>query len=144
VLLDVIAEIAHHEAILTPGDPHAESTNTRWLEAPSVERTMLTVSEVVGALLATAHALRARVPGPAVFYVWHDDRAGQLRCGITSRPAHDLPFGGDYRATGDLAPIVAAYLLADPKAAVPAEIDLTMDDADAPDDPPLPVWTYPL
>jgi hypothetical protein len=141
VLLDAIEEIAHHEVIVAPGDPHAESANTRWLESPSAERAMLTVPEVVGAFLATAHALRARVPGPAVLYVWHDDRAGQLRCGITARPAHDLPFGGDYRATGDLAPIVSAYLLADPKAAVPAEIDLTADDPGTPDDPPLPVWT---
>jgi len=144
VLLEAIAEIATHDVTLAPGDPHAEAGNSHWLDAPSVERAMLTVPEVVRAFRATVAALRLRVGGPAVFYVWHDDRAGQLRCGITSRPAHDLPFGSDYRATGDLASIVAGYLLADPKAAFPAEIDLTADDPAPTDDPPLLVWTCPL
>ena len=102
MLLEAIAEIANHEVTLAPGDPHAETANTRWLDAPSVERAILTVPEVVAAFHATVAALSGRVGGPAVFYVWHDDRAGQLRCGITSRRAHDLPFGSDYRPTGDL------------------------------------------
>jgi hypothetical protein len=144
VLLEAIAEIAAHDVTLAPGDPHAEAANTHWLDAPSVERAILTVPEVVGAFHATVAALRGRVGGPALFYVWHDDRAGQLRCGTTSRPAHDLPFGSDYRVTGDLASIVAAYLLAEPKSAFPAEVDLTADDPAPRDDPPLPVWTHPL
>jgi len=144
VLLEAIAEIANHEVTLAPGDPHAEAGNSHWLDAPSVERAILSVPEVVRAFHATVAALRERVPGPAVFYLWHDDRAGQLRCGITSRPAHDLPIGSDYRTTGDLATIVADYLLADPKAAFPPEIDLTVDDPAPPEDPPLLVWTYPL
>ncbi|MGN9906945.1 hypothetical protein ACTMTJ_05240 [Phytohabitans sp. LJ34] len=144
MLLEAIAAIAHHEVTLAPGDPHAEAGNSHWLDAPSVERAILTVPEVVRAFHATVATLRERVRGPAVFYVWHEERAGQLRCGITSRPAHDLPFGSDYRATGDLASIVAAYLLADPKAAVPVEIELTVDDAAPGDEPPLLVWVHPL
>jgi hypothetical protein len=144
VLLEAIAEIATHEVTLAPGDPRAEAGNTHWLEATSVERAILTVPEVVGAFHATVATLRTRVAGPAVFYVWHDDRAAQLRCGISSRPAHDLPFGTDYRPTGDLAGIVAGYLLADPKTAVPPELDLTADDPAPRDDPPLPVWVHPL
>jgi hypothetical protein len=144
VLLEAIADIASHEVRLAPGDPHAEARNTHWLDAPSVERAILTVREVVAAFHATVAALRERVDGPALFYVWHDDRAGQLRCGITSRPAADLPFGTDYRLTGDLASIVAAYLLGDPKAAVPAELELTADDPAPLDDPPLQVWTHAL
>ncbi|MFD0743974.1 hypothetical protein ACFQ1L_20720 [Phytohabitans flavus] len=90
MLLEAIADIATHEVTLAPGDAHAEARNTYWIEAPSVERAMLTASEVVAAFHATVATLCTRVAGPAVFYVWHDDRAGQLRCGITSRPAADL------------------------------------------------------
>ncbi|MDQ7906394.1 hypothetical protein RB614_17915 [Phytohabitans sp. ZYX-F-186] len=144
MLLEAIADIATHEVTLAPGDPHAEAANTHWLDAPSVERALLTVREVVAAFDATVAALRARVHGPAVFYVWHDDRAGQLRCGVTSRPPADLPFGADYRLTGDLTQIVAAYLLADPKSAVPPELELTADDPAPVDDPPLLVWTHSL
>lgn len=144
MLLEAIADIANHEVTLAPGDPRAEAANTHWLDAPSLERALLTVSDVVGALHATIAALRERVTGPALFYLWHDDRAGQLRCGITSRPAEDLPFGSEYRLTTDLAAIVAGYLLTDPKAAVPAELDLTADDPAPVDDPPLLVWTRPL
>ncbi|GAA4450040.1 hypothetical protein [Phytohabitans houttuyneae] len=144
MLLEAIAEIARRDVTLAPGDPHAEARNTHWLDAPSVERAILTVSEVVRAFHATVAALRERVDRPAIFYVWHDDRAGQLRCGITSRRPADLPFGGEYRLTGDLASIVAGYLLGDPKAAVPAELDLTVDDPAPLDDPPLPVWTHAL
>jgi hypothetical protein len=144
VLLEAIADIATHEVTLAPDDPHAEAGNTRWLYAPSVERAILTVSEVVGAFHATLAALRDRVDGPALFYLWHDERVGQLRCGITSRPPADLPFGTDYRLTADLASIVAAYLLGDPKSAIPAELELTADDPAPYDDPPLPVWTHAL
>ncbi|WP_173164945.1 hypothetical protein [Phytohabitans suffuscus] len=143
MLLESIAAIAGHDVTLAPGDPHAEARNTHWLQAPSVERAILTVREVVAAFDETVAALRDRVPGPATFYVWHDERAGQLRCGVTSRPVHDLPFGTDYRPTADLAPVVAAYLCGDPKSAVPPEVDLTAD-APGPDDPPLPVWVHPL
>jgi hypothetical protein len=144
VLLEAIADIVRHEVTLAPGDPRAEAANTHWLDAPSVERTMLTVPEVVGAFHATVAALHERVDRPALFYVWHDERAAQLRCGITSRPPADLPFGTDYRLTGDLGSIVAAYLLADPKSAIPAELELTADDPGPHDDPPLPVWTHAL
>lgn len=144
MLLEAIADIANHEVTLAPDDQRAEAANTRWLDAPSVERALLTVSEVVGAFHATVAALRKRVDGPALFYLWHDERAGQLRCGITSRPAADLPFGSEYRLTGDLASIVAGYLLGDPKAAVPAELELTVDDPAPVDDPPLAVWTHAL
>lgn len=144
MLLEAIADIAAHEVTLAPGDPHAESANTHWLDAPSVERAILTVSEVVGAFHATVAALRERVDRPALFYVWHDERAGQLRCGITTCPPADLPFGTAYRVTGDLASIVAGYLLGDPKAAIPAELELTVDDPAPEDDPPLPVWTQHL
>lgn len=144
MLLDDIARIAARKVTLAPGHLDAECANTHRLDATAAERIILTVPEVVAALLAAANALRAGVTGPAVFYLWHDEPSAQLRCGITSRPPHDLPLATDYRLTSDLTGIVESFMLADPKAAVPAELDLTTDDPDPPDDPPLPVWTHPL
>jgi len=144
VLLEAIAQIGNREVMLAPGDPYAEAGNTHWLDAPSLERALLTVTEVVAAFRAAVERLIARTPGPALFYVWHDDRTTQLRCGVTSRPAYDLPFGSDYRLTTDLGSIVAMFLLTDPKSASPPELDLTTDDPTPPDDLPVLVWTQPL
>jgi hypothetical protein len=144
VLLESIAAIADQPVKLAAGDPRAESDNIHWLDASPAERSALSVAALVAALLATAHKLRERVAEPAVFYVWHDEQTAQLRCSVTTRPATDLPFGSDYRVTGDLAPIVAMFLTATPKAAVPWEVELTADDPAPRDDPPVPVWVFDL
>ncbi|MEV6282866.1 hypothetical protein [Kribbella sp. NPDC051770] len=55
-------------------------------------------ADITTAFEQCAEALRLRLAAeghhaPAVFYVWHDEMAGQLRCSTTSYPADQLPFG---------------------------------------------------
>jgi hypothetical protein len=141
-LLDAIAEISEHPVTLAAGDLQAESANTHWLAASAAERAALSVDVVVAALRRAAQALRERVDGPAVLYVWHDRQAAQLRCSITSRPPDDLPFGSDYGRIDDLATIVGAFLDADPAPTVPWELELTVEAPQTEADSPLLVWIF--
>ncbi|GHF35231.1 hypothetical protein GCM10018790_11220 [Kitasatospora xanthocidica] len=151
MLLTYIAELADEPLALEPDDHPVEwETNTWWLSAEAEDRRSLTVDEVVAAFERTASLLRARVDGlahdgPATFYVWHDEQAGQLRCSTGSVGPQKLPFGGAYVPVDDLAPIVAAFL-ADEE---PGVVRLTDDESDdeteegAGDEPvlqPFPVW----
>ncbi|MEU1282695.1 hypothetical protein [Kitasatospora sp. NPDC005856] len=146
MLLTWIAELAEEPLALEPDDHPVEwETNTWWLSAEVEDRQALTVREVVDAFERTAALLRERVralghDGPATFYVWHDDQAGQLRCSTGSVGPDDLPFGGAYEPVADLGPIVADYL-ADEE---PGRTTIT-DEPDEPDgeEPvlrPFPVW----
>ncbi|MEV7770986.1 hypothetical protein [Kitasatospora sp. NPDC086791] len=152
MLLTYIAELADEPLALEPDDHPLEwETNTWWLSAEVEDRRSLTVAEVVTAFERTALLLRARVAGlghagPATFYVWHDDRAGQLRCSTGSVGPEELPFGGAYVPVDDLAPIVAEFL-ADDEPGVTRLTDApgALDGEDAPDreepqNPPFPVW----
>ncbi len=144
MLLTFIAELADEPLLLDPTDPPAEwETNTWWLGAEVADRQALTTADVATAFERTAAALRVRIrdelgfPGVATFYVWHDDLAGQLRCSTGSVPPESLPFGGTYRPTDDLRPIVEPFLT-DPN---PGVVELCDEEADfEPEIPPFPVW----
>ncbi|MFI5530870.1 hypothetical protein ACIA8O_20255 [Kitasatospora sp. NPDC051853] len=143
MLLTWIAELADEPLALEPADRPVEwETNTWHLNAEVEDRRSLTVAEVATAFERTAAALRVRVreagySGPATFYVWHDEIAGQLRCSTGTVPPEDLPFGGSYRPVTDLGPVVGPFLADDS----PGVIALT--DSEEPDEEepaPFPVW----
>ncbi|TDD46006.1 hypothetical protein E1263_37435 [Kribbella antibiotica] len=102
-LLQFIAELATEEYRLNPADSLQETRDNTWLLSCSEdERAKLTVAEVVGAYKLCVAALRTRFAAeglltPAVFYVWHDEQAGQLRSSITSLPPDKLLFGATVR-----------------------------------------------
>ncbi|MFD5430562.1 hypothetical protein ACFWJ4_00070 [Kitasatospora sp. NPDC127067] len=147
MLLTWIAELADEPLALEPDDHPVEwETNTWWLTAEVEDRRALRVPEVVAAFERTAALLRDRVralghDGPATFYVWHDDQAGQLRCSTGSVGPDDLPFGGAYEPVADLGPIVADYL-ADAEPGVTRITDEDEDEAEGEEAaiPPFPVW----
>jgi hypothetical protein len=115
VLLKEIRAIAGETLVLSPHDPAAEDVNTSWFGAPPHERMGLSAEEVVSAFEETAELLRDQVAalkhgGPATFYVWHDQEAGQLRCSTGSCHQNALPFSGGYLLTSDLKGIVVEFL----------------------------------
>jgi hypothetical protein len=115
VLLKEIRAIAGEPLVFSPHDPAAEDANTSWFGAPPHERMGLTAEEVVSAFEEMAELLRDQVvaqshAGPATFYVWHDEQAGQLRCSTRSCHQDALPFSGTYRTTRDLRAIVVEFL----------------------------------
>lgn len=148
--MEFIERIAHEPVTLAPGDRAAESAdNTHWLGASAEERASVTVDEVVAAFARTARAVLERGTGPATFYVWHDEQAGQLRCSVTSRTPTTLPFGGTYYPTDDLTGIVTDFLTDHSPGFIPWT-DLTETDEGPADEdpappepqyPPFPVWT---
>jgi hypothetical protein len=160
VLLEWVAEIADEPYLLDPNDHGAEiRANTWWLGASPAERETRITDEVAAAFRAVEAASRTRfaatparaVPpgataapgGTATFYSWHDVRAGQLRCSVSTLPADHLPFGNGYRQA-ELAEVVAGYLDDQSPGFIPWA-DLRPVDPDGPPDdvewPPLPVWT---
>jgi hypothetical protein len=115
VLLKEIRAIAGETLVLSPHDQAAEHANTNWFGAPPHERMGLSADEVVAAFEETAGLLRDQLTagghaGPATFYVWHDQQAGQLRCSIRSCVRDELPFTEPYRVTRDLHAIVVEFL----------------------------------
>jgi hypothetical protein len=98
-LLEHIAEVADEPHVLDPAAPERQSRENAWfLSCPDGERANLSVAEVVDAFESCAAAVRRRLRGvghatAALFYVWHDAMAGQLRCSTTSLPADRLRFG---------------------------------------------------
>ncbi|MFF3006122.1 hypothetical protein ACFVTF_25320 [Kitasatospora sp. NPDC057940] len=141
MLLTWIAEIADEPLILEPSDRRVEwRTNTWYLSAEDEDRWSLSVTEVVAAFERTAQAIRLRIhalgfAGVATFYVWHDEQADQLRCSTGSVAVDELPFGGSYLPSDDLAPVVEGFL-SDRRPAGTNPSDQTAPDAM----PPFPVW----
>ncbi len=151
VLLKEIRAIAGEALVLSPHDQAAEDANTTWFSAPPHERMGMSPDEVVAAFEEIAEILRERVaalahPGPATFYVWHDQQAGQLRCSARSRRHDNLPFDARYRPTTELLPIVVEFI-ADraPGAIVWGELEpVPFPDSAEPELPELAVWVFDL
>jgi hypothetical protein len=148
VLLLGIRAVGDEPLVLSPSDPEAESANTCWFGASPHERLGASIEEVVAAFEEAAARIRAQVAelghqGTATFYVWHDEQAGQLRCSTGSRPPERLPFGNEYRPTGDLRSIVAGFL-ADGEPGFVRFTDLkpVTEDASTGAYPPIAVWTF--
>jgi hypothetical protein len=151
VLLKEIRAIAGEALVLSPQDRAAEDANTTWFGAPPHERMGMSADEVVAAFEEIAEVLRERVvamnhPGPATFYVWHDQVAGQLRCSTGSCRPDDLPFDEQYHPTGDLRPIVVEFIEdRAPGAIVWGQLEpVPFPDAPEPETPELPVWVCDL
>ncbi|MFD7729605.1 hypothetical protein ACFV6F_04340 [Kitasatospora phosalacinea] len=114
MLLTWIAEVADEPLVLEPDRPPEEWATNTWSIGPDGGPAP-SVAEVVAAFRGTADGIRRRIAdmpydGPATFYVWHDEQAGQLRCSTGSVGPDRLPFGSPYRPTEGLEPIVEGYL----------------------------------
>jgi hypothetical protein len=151
VLLKEIRAIAGETLVLAPHDPAAEHANTSWFGAPPHERMGLSADEVVAAFEETAELLRHQVAamghdGPATFYVWHDQTAGQLRCSTGTCGRDGLPFGLPYRVSGDLHAIVLEFLHdRAPGAIAWGELEpIPYPDDPEPAEPAFPVWVCDL
>ena len=114
-LLRQIAEVGEEPLHLDAGDFESEyRVNAWWVSCSEEERDALSVGMVVEAYERCAERIRQRMrdneyDGPAVFYVWHDELAGQLRSNTTSVPADRLAFGVPV-VPAALATIVEGYL----------------------------------
>ncbi|MGK5681281.1 hypothetical protein [Actinoplanes sp. URMC 104] len=151
MLLKEIRAIAGETLVLAPHDQDTETANTSWFGAPPHERMALSAEEVIGAFEETIEQLRAQVAamahdGPATFYVWHDQQAGQLRCSTASSGGDELPFTEKYRTTDDLQAIVVEFLEdRAPGAIVWGEFDpVPFPDGPPPEVPEIPVWVCDL
>jgi hypothetical protein len=148
VLLHQIREVAAGSMVLAPDDPDAERDNTWWLSATPQERLGVSVEEVVTAFEETARRVAQRVKempydGPATFYVWHHQEAGQLRCSTSSTQPTSLPFDDEYFPTHDLSTIVTEFLSDGEPGFVRfpgfKAVDFGVSQQSA---PAFPVWTY--
>lgn len=153
MLLKEIRAIAGETLVISPHDLAAEDANTSWFGAPPHERMGLSADEVVSAFEETVELLRDQITdighdGPVTFYVWHDGRAGQLRCSARSRGRRDLPFDERYRPTDDLRAIVVEFLEdRAPGAIVWGQLDpvpLPDDGGREEETPEFPVWVCDL
>ena len=151
VLLKEIRAIADEALVLSPQDRAAEDANTTWFGAPPHERMGMSPDEVVAAFEEIAEVLRDQVAalnhaGPATFYVWHDQQAGQLRCSTGSCRPDELPFSGMYRPTTELLPIVVEFIEdRAPGAIVWGELEpVPFPDGPEPEMPEFPVWVCTL
>lgn len=113
-LLRYIAEVADEPFVLDPANPVAEERENTWrLDCPAEEREALATVDVVKAFENCAVRLGDRLPADAraIFYVWHDQQAGQLRCSTSSQSVDQLPFRSRV-VQSPLEPIIEEFLAA--------------------------------
>jgi hypothetical protein len=140
VLLTWIAELADEPLLLDRADSAAEARANTWsLGADPEDRAAVTAEQVVLAFEEVTAAFSARIA--ATYYVWHDVQAGALKCSASSLAPDALPFGAAYQTTGELAPIVEAFL-ADrtPGSVAMSELRELDDTAAVSSTPPFLVW----
>ena len=92
------------DVALRPDDPVAEVRLNTWHF--SVATVHVDIAAVLSALIDVTTEIRRRLsgrPGPATFYAWYDEQAGQLRCSLASVPPDRLPFRAPYRAGAGVA-----------------------------------------
>jgi hypothetical protein len=139
----VLSYLDDPEVTLVPDDPGREHLLNTWRYG--VPAGGVVVDAVVTALVAVGDELRRRFAsgvGPAVFYAWYDEQAGQLRCSLTSRPTTALPFGSRYRLTDDPRAVVT-LASANPSPGLVPWTELTDAFGDESEEAPresFPVW----
>lgn len=142
------------DVALRPDEPLAEVRLNTW--CCSVAGARVDVAAVLTALDDVTAELRRRLagaPGPASFYAWYDEQAGQLRCSLASLPPERLPFRAPYRAGAgaDVAEEVLRRAAGDPHPGVvplhelqPASFDGDADHGAEVAMAPFPVWAVPV
>jgi hypothetical protein len=95
-------------------DPGSGAQENLWSVNIPTDRSDLTAEHLVEFLL---EAQRCRLqqatrtaPGPVVFYVWHDEMAGQLRFSVARGTLAQLPFAAPVEIVSDIGEIVTGYL----------------------------------
>lgn len=115
MLTRFIREVADEELFLDPTDRLTEQRTNTWILGYGADEGPddLSIPDVIQAFEDCAAALGRRLIAedrvqPAVFSVWHDLQAGNLRCSTSTFPADQLPFGCTVTLT-PLEPILEAY-----------------------------------
>jgi hypothetical protein len=143
-----LAELGSSPVVLgaAPGSGGAE--NLRMIDVP--EGSDIDADQLLGFLreaqrVRLSQAVRAGVT-PVVFYVWHDEMAGQLRFSLARGTADSLPFGARVELVPDLRNIVESYLNSDTRRGVPWEQleDASDDDDLTTQEAAVQVWVFGL
>ena len=117
-LLARIYELCHEPLYLgtSSADLPREIAENRWLiSATQDECAEVSVTEVISAINAVSSCWKARVVARAdsrgaLFYIWFDEMASQLRCCVISDRNAVLPFGCVTEPVSRMEPIIVAFL----------------------------------
>lgn len=123
-LAGLIRSYLDERTVVDPANLERETrANTVWFGIPSGPVDPSLVSQALVEVGDGLRALHGDGEGPATFYAWYDEQAGQLRCSMCSARPNALPFGGRFHAVLDPSPVVA-LLAADPNPGVVPWSDL--------------------